>query len=540
MDIFAVETHPYADQVFGTSGIRKKVSIFRQEHYVANIVQSVFDCLHGIEGKTLVIGGDGRYYNHEAMQIIIKMAVANQFGHIIVGQNGLLSTPATSHLITKHQAFGGFILTASHNPGGKDGDFGIKYNIETGAPAPVELTQLFAQRMACIDRYWTLQTPDIDLSKVGEQTLAGSLIEVVDSVEDYAKYMTEIFDFDQIRTLFQKGFTFTFDAMNAITGPYAKRLFEQMLGAPAGSVINATPLPDFGGRHPEPNLVYAKDLVALAYGENAPDLCAASDGDGDRYMILGKSCFVHPADSLAVLAQYLEKLPFYKGRFYGVAHSRATSGAVDFVCQSLGKKCYQTPTGWKFFGSLLENKYITLCGEESFGAGSFHVMEKDGLWAILCWLNILAITQKTPQQLLDEMWKKHGRIYNRTINYTTDKADKAHHLLDSLTAHLQTLQGQKINDFTLIKSELFDYEDPVSHEISPNQGLIVSFQENAEIMIRPSGTSASGATIKVYLHKYDRTGTLSEEDALGPLATLVPQLLDIPHYLGNHFQQVIT
>ncbi len=540
MDIFAVETHPFPDQIFGTSGIRKKVSVFRQEHYVANIVQSVFDCLHGIEGQTLVIGGDGRYFNTEALQIILKIAIANQFGHIIVGQNGLLSTPATSYLIKKRQAFGGFILTASHNPGGKEGDFGIKYNIETGAPAPEELTKQFAQRMACIDRYWTLQKSDIDISKIGEQTIAGSLVEVVDSVEDYAKYMSEIFDFNQISSLFQKGFTFTFDAMNAATGPYAKYIFEKKLGAPEGSVKNATPLPDFGGIHPEPNLVYAKELVDLAYSENAPDLCAASDGDGDRYMILGKSCFVHPADSLAILAQHLEKLPFYQGRFYGVAHSRATSQASDFVCEALGKKCYQTPTGWKFFGSLLEKKLITLCGEESFGAGSFHVMEKDGLWAILCWLNIIAITEKKPKQLLEEMWQKYGRIYNRTINYTTDKAENAQRLLDALPIHLQSLQGQKINNLTLEKFDVFNYEDPITHDISPQQGLIISFKEKAEVMVRLSGTSASGATLKVYLHQFDKTGKAKEKELLQSLTDLIPQLLDISPYLGENFETIIT
>ena len=417
MDIFAVSTQPYSDQNFGTSGLRKKVSVFQQEHYVENAVQSIFDCLSDFEGKTLIIGGDGRYYNSHVIQIIIKMAIANQFGHIIVGQNGLLSTPAVSHLIQKRKAFGALILTASHNPGGKEGDFGIKYNISTGAPAPASLGDAFSERCKKIDRYWMVQTPDIDLSKQSEQTIGSTLIDVIDPVIDYASYIQEIFDFEAIKTLFQKGFKFTFDAMNAVTGPYAKYIFEDLLGAPKGSVIHGIPLPDFGGLHPEPNLVYAKDLVDLAYSKNAPDLCAASDGDGDRYMILGKSFFVNPADSLAILAQFMEKIPFYKDRFYGAARSMPTASALDEICQSFKKPCYQTPTGWKFFGSLLENKKISLCGEESFGAGSFHVMEKDGIWAILFWLNILAITKKTPEKIKNQgiiiFLNKEARLFIR-------------------------------------------------------------------------------------------------------------------------------
>lgn len=539
MDIFAVETQPYCDQKFGTSGIRKKVSLFRQENYVANIVQSVFDTLRDIEGKTLVIGGDGRYYNHDAIQIILKMAIANQIGHIVVGQNGLLSTPATSHLITLKKAMGGFILTASHNPGGKDGDFGIKYNIETGAPAPAELTQQFDMHLQNINRFWMIQFDEIDLTKVGEQTIGSTLIEVVDSVSDYAQYMEQIFDFEAIRSLFKSGFTFTFDAMNAVTGPYAHHLFEEVLGAPKGCVIHGTPLPDFGGLHPEPNLVYAKELVDLAYSEKAPDLCAASDGDGDRYMILGKSFFVHPADSLAILAQYLEKLSFYKGRFYGVAHSRPTSEASDKVCQKLKKKCYQTPTGWKYFGSLLENKLISLCGEESFGAGSFHVMEKDGLWAILCWLNILAITKSTPEKLVKKMWQEYGRIYNRTINYTTQDNKKAQQLLDHLTDHLNICLGKKMGSFILKEFMPFDYTDPV-HQNKTQQGVILKFNQGAEAMIRPSGTVSSGATIKVYLHREMKDFNQTDEAALQELTQTIREILQVNQYLDDNYQEIIT
>ena len=349
MDIFAVNTKPFLDQSFGTSGIRRKSEIFRQENYLENIVQSIFNTLDNFEGKTLVIGGDGRYGNNEAIQTIIKMAVANQFGHIIVGQNGLLSTPATAHMITLHQAFGGIILSASHNPGGKNGDFGIKYNTDTGGPAPENLTAEFTKNARQIDHYWMIHSDPVDLSRIGDQTIGSTLVEVVDSVEDYTHYMSEIFDFNAIRELFKSGFKITFDAMNAVTSPYAKHIFETVLGADKGSVIRGEPMADFGGIHPEPNLTYAKELVDLAYSENAPDLCAASDGDGDRYMVLGKSFFVNPADSLAILAENIEKIPFYKGRFYGVARSMPTGGAVDLVCQKLNKDCYQTPTGWKFF-----------------------------------------------------------------------------------------------------------------------------------------------------------------------------------------------
>ncbi|MGN0920030.1 MAG: alpha-D-glucose phosphate-specific phosphoglucomutase [Alphaproteobacteria bacterium] len=540
MDIFAVPTKAYSDQKFGTSGLRKKTSVFAQENYLENAVQSVFDCLDGFEGKTLIIGGDGRYYNAHALQVIIKMAVANQFGHIIVGQNGLLSTPAVSHLIQKRGAFGAFILTASHNPGGKDGDFGLKYNISTGAPAPGSLGEAFSKRCSVIDRYWIVQAEDVDLSKQSETTLGSTLIEVIDPVADYADYMQTIFDFNAIKELFASGFKMTFNAMNAVTGPYAKYIFEGLLGAIDGTVINGTPLPDFGGRHPEPNLVYAKDLVDLAYSEEAPDLCAASDGDGDRYMILGKSFFVNPADSLAVLAEYMGKIPFYKGKFYGAARSMPTAAALDAVCKKLKKECYQTPTGWKFFGSLLENKKIALCGEESFGAGSFHVMEKDGLWAILFWLNILALTQKTPEKILTELWKKYGRIYAKTYNYHTDKADDVTHLLDSLTAKIPTLPNTLVGDFQVQNASLFNYTDAVSGEQTTNQGVIIDLSREARVFVRPSGTNSSGATLKVYLSQKSDNLQADPSIFLQPLEKSALDILNIQKYLGDKIEVAST
>ena len=540
MDIFAVQTKAFSDQKFGTSGLRKKVSVFQQENYLENAVQSIFDCLQGFEGKTLIIGGDGRYHNNQAIQTIIKMAIANQFGHIIVGQDGLLSTPAVSHLIQKRQAFGALILTASHNPGGKEGDFGIKYNISTGAPAPATLGDAFSAKCRQIDRYWMIQSNDVDLSRQHELNIGSTLIEVIDPVIDYAQYMQEIFDFDSIKALFKKGFKMTFDAMNAVTGPYAKYIFEGILGASTGTVINGTPLPDFGGLHPEPNLVYAKDLVKLAYSENAPDLCAASDGDGDRYMILGKSFFVNPADSLAILAEFMEKIPFYKGRFYGAARSMPTAAALDEVCKKFKKDCYQTPTGWKFFGSLLENKKISLCGEESFGAGSFHVMEKDGLWAILFWLNILASTQKTPQQIVTALWKKYGRIYTRTYNYHTEEKQDVAHLMDSLSAKILHLPNMHVGNFKIEKVSLFNYTDPITEEQTTNQGIIIELSKNARIFVRPSGTSSSGAILKVYLSQKSPEFEKEVETALLPLETVSKEILQIQKYLGNKIDISIT
>jgi phosphoglucomutase len=540
VDIFAVNTKPFSDQSFGTSGIRRKSEVFRQENYLENIIQSIFNSLDNFEGKTLVIGGDGRYGNNDAIQTIIKMAVANQFGHIIVGQNGILSTPASSHMIVSRQAFGGIILSASHNPGGKNGDIGIKYDTEIGGSAQEELTNKFNQNAQKIDHYWMIHSDPVDLSRIGDYTIGSTLVEVVDSVSDYADYMAEIFDFNAIRELFKSGFKITFDAMNAVTGPYAKYIFETLLGAEAGSVIRGEPLPDFGGIHPEPNLTYAKDLVELAFSENAPDLCAASDGDGDRYMILGKSFFVNPADSLAILAENMEKIPFYKGRFYGVARSMPTGGAVDLICKNMNKACYQTPTGWKFFGSLLENQRISLCGEESFGAGSFHLMEKDGLWAILFWLNLIAITKKSPEQLVRDMWKRYGRIYNKTLSYTTSSAEKAHHLMDVLASKLPSLEGQNIEGLTVSNAQFFNYTDPVSQTQYMHQAILVDFNETDQVMVRLSGTVSSGASMRVYLHHKDENPDLSVDTAIEALSKAVQTLLNIPKYLGDDVEITTT
>ena len=531
MDITAVKTEPYQDQVFGTSGLRRRISVFTQKNYLQNVVQSIFDATEGFEGKTLIVGGDGRYFNDKAIQIVLKIAAANGVGRIIVGKKGWLSTPALSHLIPLKEAFGGIILTASHNPGGKEGDFGIKFNLSNGAPAQVSVTQKITKCAQKINRFWWMDCPDIKLNNTGTRQIGHTIVEVIDPVVDYATYMQQIFDFKAIRHLFQSGFKFTFDAMNAITGPYAKYIFEHLLGAPSGTVTHADPLPDFGGLHPDPNLVYAKHLVNKMAQEKAPDLGAASDGDGDRYMILGKNFFVDPSDSLAILAEYLPTLPHYKDQFFGVARSMPTSCAVDFVTKRKKLPLYTTPTGWKFFGNLLENKKITLCGEESFGAGSNHVMEKDGLWAVLAWLNIIALTHKTPEQLVKELWKKDGRVYYMRHNYENVDAGDTRHLMDSLGSQVPTLAGQRFGRFTIKSAEIFSYVDPVTHERESNQGIIINLSNDARVMVRLSGTGTVGATLRLYFSCHERNFDAQPAEVLAPLILATTSVLQISKYL---------
>ncbi|MBQ3116834.1 MAG: alpha-D-glucose phosphate-specific phosphoglucomutase [Alphaproteobacteria bacterium] len=542
MEICTIKTQPYTDQVCGTSGLRKKVSVFKQPNYLENFVQSIFNSLTGFEGQTLVIGGDGRYFNAQAIQSIIKIAIANQFGRLIIGQNGILSTPAASHLIVKRKAFGGIILSASHNPGGPNGDFGIKYDTAQGAPAPQNLTDIISEKSKTIDHYWSCNMPDIDLSKIGEQSFGTTIIEIVDSIDDYAQYMETIFDFDAIRSLFQNGFTMIYDAMNAVTGPYAKRIFEEMLGAPKNCVQNANPLPDFGGLHPEPNLTYAKELVDKMYAPDAPDFGAASDGDGDRYMILGNRFFVSPADSLAILTEYADKIPFYQGKMYGVARSMPTANAVDYVLKAKNLPVYATPTGWKFFSSLLETQKITLCGEESFGSGSFHLCEKDGIWAILFWLNIIALTGKSVQTLTEELWKKYGRVYNSTQSYEGLDSEQAKQMLDALEQNLSSFVGKEINGFKITETGIFEYTDPVTGEQAHRQGYCVLF-DNARIFMRLSGTGSSGATLRVYYMKRETNPTELTHNALTyiePLVETFKQLSNIYTFTGRTEPSVRT
>jgi len=544
MNIQTIPTQPFMDQKPGTSGLRKQVTVFQKPHYLENFVQAIFDSLEGVAGQTLVLGGDGRYYNRQAIQIILKIAAANGVGRVKVGHQGILSTPATSCVIRKYQTIGGIILSASHNPGGPEGDFGIKYNITNGGPAPEKVTEAIYSRSKEIDRYRILEAPDVDLDSLGEFQLGSMTVEVIDSVADYAQLMGSLFDFDRIHQfLASGGFHLRFDAMHAVTGPYAREILEQQLGAPAGSVINGQPLEDFGGGHPDPNLVYAHELVDLLFGENPPDFGAASDGDGDRNMILGRKFFVTPSDSLAVLAANAQLVPGYSGELTGVARSMPTSQAVDRVAAQLGIDCYETPTGWKFFGNLLDANKITLCGEESFGTGSNHVREKDGLWAVLFWLNILAVRQQPVEQIVREHWQIYGRNYYTRHDYEGVESDRANTLMEQLRASIPTLKGKQLGPYEVEYSDDFSYTDPVDGSVSQKQGIRIGFTDGSRLIFRLSGTGTQGATLRVYLESYEPDAAkhnLDPQEALASLIQVADEVAHIRSYTGMEKPTVIT
>ena len=538
-----IETTPFADQRPGTSGLRKKVPVFQQPRYTENFVQSIFDSLEGFQGQTLVVGGDGRFYNREAIQIVLRMAAANGFGRVVVGQGGILSTPAASNLIRTLQAYGGMSLSASHNPGGPDGDFGIKYNIGNGGPAPEKITEAVFARTKSIDRYLTLDAADVDLERLGTVALGPMQVDVVDPVAAYQALMERLFDFDAIRALFRSGFRMTFDAMSAVTGPYARAILEGALGAPAGTVLNATPLPDFGGHHPDPNLVHARHLLDMAMAADGPDLCAASDGDGDRNLIIGKGLFVTPSDSLAMLAANAPLAPGYKAGLAGIARSMPTSGAADRVAQRLGIRLFETPTGWKFFGNLLDAGLVTICGEESAGTGSDHVREKDGLWAVLLWLNILAVRRQSVAEIAREHWTIHGRNYYARHDYEEVASDGANAQMARLRAALPGLPGQRFGALEVAEADDFAYHDPVDGSDSRSQGLRILFKDGSRIVYRLSGTGTAGATLRVYIERFEgdpsRHG-LETPEALADLVALSRTLADIPGHTGREQPSVIT
>lgn len=522
MTIRTVSTTPFEGQVPGTSGLRKAVSVFQQPHYLENFVQSIFDAAGPASGQTLVLGGDGRFYNTEAVQVILKMAAAHGFKRVMVGQDGILSTPATSCVIRKHQALGGIILSASHNPGGPDGDFGIKYNIASGGPAPEKLTADMHARSLAIERYAIFDAADVDLAHLGESHLGAMTVEVIDPVADYAELMESLFDFPKIAALMKGGkLNICFDAMHAVNGPYARDILVKRLGAPESALINCTPLPDFGGGHPDPNLAHAAALVAVMNGPDAPDFGAASDGDGDRNMILGRNFFVTPSDSLAVLAANAKLIPGYASGIAGIARSMPTSMAPDRVAADLGIPCFETPTGWKFFGNLMDSGQVTLCGEESFGTGSDHVREKDGLWAVLMWLNILAVREQSVEAIVREHWQRFGRNYYSRHDYEEIDLAAATDLVDNLRGQLAGLAGQTLGDYRVTAADDFSYTDPVDGSVSAKQGVRVLFEGGSRIVFRLSGTGTKGATLRLYVERFEADPSRHDQDTQQALADLI-------------------
>ena len=543
MNVQVITSQAFTDQKPGTSGLRKKVAVFQQPHYLENFVQSIFDSINAPQGATLTLGGDGRYYNREAIQIILKMASANGFGRVLVGQAGILSTPAASCIIRKYQTFGGIILSASHNPGGVDGDFGIKYNTENGGPAPEKITDAIFEKSTTISSYKIVDAPDVAIDVIGETDLAGMKVQVIDAVADYAALMESLFDFNAIKDLLASGFRMKFDAMHAVTGPYAQDIFIKRLGAPADSIMNCVPLPDFGGGHPDPNLTYAHEFVEIVYGKNAQDFGAASDGDGDRNMILGKGFFVTPSDSLALIAANARMVKGYAQGIAGVARSMPTSGAVDMVAKSLDVPCFETPTGWKFFGNLMDAGKVTLCGEESFGTGSSHVREKDGLWAVLFWLNILAIKRQSVEQIVKRHWLQFGRnVYSRH-DYEDLPLDAANGVIEHLRSHFTAFTGKTYGQYTIKACDDFSYTDPIDASVSTKQGLRILFTDGSRIVFRLSGTGTSGATLRIYLEAFEPDTNKHDLDAQTALAEMIQialQLSELKQRTGRDTPTVIT
>ncbi len=539
-----IATSPFPDQRPGTSGLRKKVTVFQQPHYLENFVQAIFDTQGELSRGTLVLGGDGRYYNRTAIQVILRMAAANGVARCIVGQGGLLSTPAASCVIRKYKTQGGIILSASHNPGGPEADFGIKFNIANGGPAPEGVTEAIHRRTLEIDRYRIVDHDDIDLDRIGEVKIGDMKVAIIDPVTDYAELMQRLFDFDAIKNLFNSGiFSMRFDAMHAITGPYAVRILEQMLEAEPGTVINGVPREDFGGGHPDPNLVHAHEIVELTYGFDPLDFAAASDGDGDRNMILGKEFFVTPSDSLAVLAANAHLVPGYRHGVIGIARSMPTSQAADRVAESLGIECYETPTGWKFFGNLLDARRISLCGEESFGTGSDHVREKDGLWAVLFWLNLLAVKRTSVAGIVQQHWRRFGRNYYTRHDYEGLEKEAAEGVMQHLQEALPTLPNRKFGDYCVSYADNFGYTDPVDGSVSENQGIRIGFDDGSRIVFRLSGTGTEGATLRIYLERYEPDPEKQGEETaavMAQLAAIAGELAELEPRTGREEPSVIT
>jgi phosphoglucomutase len=546
MTIQTIATTPFAGQRPGTSGLRKKVTEFQQPGYLENFVEAIFltlGALGDVQGRTLVLGGDGRYFNRDAIQTILRMAAAHGVGRVLVGRGGILSTPAVSCMIRKRAALGGIVLSASHNPGGPDGDFGIKYNIDNGGPAPEKITDAIYEHTKTLSAYRISDAGPVDLDKTGSIRLDGMEVEVIDSVSDYAELMAGLFDFDAIRALFQRGFTMRFDGMYAVSGPYAKAIIEGMLGAPAGTVVNAEPLEDFGGHHPDPNPVNAAELIALMDGPDAPDFGAASDGDGDRNMIVGRKLAVSPSDSLAIIAANAAAAPGYRDGIKGIARSMPTSQAADRVAAALGVSCFETPTGWKYFGNLLDAGLATLCGEESYGTGSMHIREKDGVWAVLFWLNLIAATGKSVNEIVQEHWARFGRNYYSRHDYEAVDAGAANAMMDALRGKLSSLAGQVFGDFRVQLADDFTYTDPVDNSVSTRQGVRIIMTDGSRIVLRLSGTGTEGATVRLYLERYEADPArhdLDTQQALAPLIAIAEQVSELKARTGREQPSVVT
>lgn len=536
-----IKTTPIEGQKPGTSGLRKKTRIFMQPGYLENFIQATFDAIGGGVGKKLIIGGDGRFYNKQATQIILKMAAANGVAEVIVGQGGILSTPAASHLIRLNAADGGFILSASHNPGGIDEDFGIKFNGQNGGPAPESLTEKIFEETLTIGEYHIVEADDVDLQTIGTSHLGAMQVTVIDPVDDYKTLMESLFDFDAIRVMFAGGFTMRFDAMHAVTGPYARAILEDELGAASGTVVNGVPLEDFGKGHPDPNPIWAKPLMDLMMSDAAPDIGAASDGDGDRNMIVGRGAYVTPSDSLAILAANAHFAPAYAGGIKGIARSMPTSAASDRVAARLGVEAFETPTGWKFFGNLLDAGRVTICGEESAGTGSSHVREKDGLWAVLLWLNILAARKQSVSDVVMDHWQTYGRDYYSRYDFEAVETEKANSLMQTMIAKLPDLVGQSIAGLTVSNADEFSYLDPVDASLSTNQGVRISFESGARAVFRLSGTGTQGATLRIYLEQYSNADINRDtQDALRDVRNAAHMVSDLDMMIGRTVPDVIT
>jgi len=541
-----VETKPFEGQRPGTSGLRKKTRVFMQPHYIENFVQSTFNVIKQTSGElsqhTLVVGGDGRYYNREATQVIIRMAVANGFGRLLVGRGGLLSTPAVSAVIRRRQALGGLVLSASHNPGGIEEDFGIKYNVSNGGPAPETVTEAIYRETQQIKEYSTIDNVQLDIDNEGSTKLGNTEVVVINSLTDYCTLMEELFDFPALRKLFASGFRMKFDAMHAITGPYAHYLLEEQLGAAKGTVVNGEPLVDFGGHHPDPNLVHAAGLVAQLAAADGPDFGAACDGDGDRNLILGRNFFVSPGDSLALIAEHAQAaIPAYRDGLAGVARSMPTSTASDRVAAALNIRHYETPTGWKFFGNLLDAGLCTICGEESFGTGSNHVREKDGVWAVLSWLSILAHTGKSVEEVVREHWRRFGRSYYQRHDFEGLDADAAARMIEALRAQLPSLKGGQLAGINIETADEFSYTDPVDGSTATKQGVRLLLADGSRVVVRLSGTGTSGATMRLYVERYRKDeGAANVDDVLAPLLQEAKELLRLKEFCGRDEASVIT